>query len=69
MNFEVGGVPPVVYQLTDLVMALGLEYQNIAGVGAQAAEYTDSLETLGLSPSVPPFARFFDYLRAVSTPK
>lgn len=64
MNFEVGGVPPEVYHLADVIMALGLEYQNVAGVGAQAAEDTDGLEIRRLSPSVPPFARFFDYLRA-----
>src|SRR5579859_3640866 len=64
MNFEVGGVPPKIDHLADFVMALGLEYEDVAGVGAQAAEYTDSLETPRLSPAVPPFARFFDYLRA-----
>jgi hypothetical protein len=64
MNFEVSGVPPEVHHLADVIMVLRLEDQHVAGVGAQAAEDTDGLETGGLSSLVPPFARFFDYLRA-----
>jgi hypothetical protein len=60
MNFEVGGVPPEVHHLADVIMVLGLEYEHVAGVGAQAAEDTNRLETRALSSLVSPFARFFD---------
>ena len=58
MNFEVGGVPPEVYHLADVIVDLGFEDQHVPGVGAQAAENADGLETRGLSSLVPPFEIF-----------